>query len=143
MAARIRMKRLGRSRRPFYRICAVDPRNPRDGKVIEELGTYDPMVRETDARAVFNEPRMQYWLSVGAQPSDAIRVLWKKYGLEGTHRAQMEAARARLAAPREVPPTPEPVAKSARRKKGEAEAIADAPAAVEAEAAPPAEAPAE
>ena len=51
MAVKIRMKRMGRKHRSFFRICAVDSRNPRDGRVLEELGTYDPMVHETDARA--------------------------------------------------------------------------------------------
>ena len=52
MAVRIRMKKMGRKHRPFFRICAMDSRRPRDGRVLEELGTYDPMVPETDARAV-------------------------------------------------------------------------------------------
>ena len=51
VAVRIRMKKLGRKHRPFFRICAVDSRAPRDGRVLEELGTYDPMIPETDARA--------------------------------------------------------------------------------------------
>ena len=62
---------------------------PRDGRVLEELGTYDPMVPETDARAMLNGERINYWLSVGAQPSDKVRVLIKKYGSAGTH---LEAA---------------------------------------------------
>ena len=85
MAVRIRMKKLGRKHRPFYRICAMDIRRPRDGRVLEELGTYDPLVPETDARAMLNGERINYWLSVGAQPSDKVQVLIKKYGAEGTH----------------------------------------------------------
>ena len=77
------MKKLGRKHRPFYRICAMDIRTPRDGRVLEELGTYDPMVPETDARALLKAERIQYWLSVGAQPSDKVRVLIKKYGAGG------------------------------------------------------------
>ena len=137
LAVRIRMKRFGRHRRPFYRICAVDSRSPRDGKVIEELGIYDPMVRETDARTAFNVERMQYWVGVGALPSDQVRVLWKKYGPGGTHEAQMNAAKAKLSGPREVPPAPEAVVKWSEKKKKaeEAAAAASAPA----ESAPPAE----
>ncbi len=59
VAVKIRMKKMGRKHRPFFRICAVDGRNPRDGRVIEELGTYDPMVRDTDARAVLNGERIE------------------------------------------------------------------------------------
>ena len=86
VAVRIRMKKMGRRHRPFYRICAMDVRRPRDGRVIEELGTYDPMVPETDARAILNGERIEYWLSVGAQPTDKVRVLIKKYGAGGNAR---------------------------------------------------------
>ena len=88
------MKRMGRKNREYYRICATDRRSPRDGRVIEELGTYDPHVPDTDARCTLNGPRVDYWISVGAQPSDAVRVLIKKYGTNGTHITQMEAANA-------------------------------------------------
>ncbi len=103
MAVAIRMKRMGRKHREYYRICASDRRSPRDGRVIEELGTYDPHVPETDARCTLNGPRIEYWISVGAQPSDAVRVLIKKYGTNGTHVQQMEQARARLKLPKIVP----------------------------------------
>ena len=103
MSVTIRMKRMGRKNRAFYRICASDKRSPRDGRVIEELGTYDPFVPETDARCVLNGPRVQYWLSVGAQPSNAVRVLIKKYGPSGTHEKAMELARAKLSLPRVMP----------------------------------------
>ena len=85
MAVRIRMKKMGRKHQPFFRICAMDVRCPRDGKVIEELGYYDPLVKETDARAILKGERISYWLSVGAQPSDKVKVLIKKYGVNGTH----------------------------------------------------------
>ena len=92
MAVAIRMKRMGRKNREYYRICATDRRSPRDGRVIEELGTYDPHVPETDARCTLNGTRVDYWLSVGAQPSDNVRVLIKKYGTSGTHLKAMENA---------------------------------------------------
>jgi small subunit ribosomal protein S16 len=108
VAVKIRMKRMGRKHRSFFRICAVDSRNPRDGRVLEELGTYDPMVHETDARALLKSERIQYWLGVGAQPSDKVKILIKKYGVEGTHLAQQAAARERLALPRAIPDPGEP-----------------------------------
>jgi len=138
VAVAIRMKRMGRKHREYYRICATDRRSPRDGRVIEELGTYDPHVSETDARCTLNGPRIEYWLSVGAQPSTAVRVLIKKYGPTGTHLKQMEQARARLSMPKIVAdpgepafvpaPKPEPTTATA------AEVAAAEPA--EAEAAP-------
>jgi small subunit ribosomal protein S16 len=78
---RIRMKSMGRRHRPFFRICAMDARTPRDGRAIEELGHYDPMVRNADARTVLNKSRIRYWLSVGAQPSEKVAVLLKKHGV--------------------------------------------------------------
>jgi len=107
VAVRIRMKRMGRAHRPFYRVCAMDQRSPRDGRVIEELGTYDPMLKEVDARAQLKSERIDYWLGVGAQPSDKVKVLIKKYGSKGTHLEAQAAALDRLkirpAAPPAVP----------------------------------------
>jgi len=96
VAVRIRLKKMGRKARPFFRFCAVDSREPRDGKVIEELGYYDPMVQETDARVVLKTERVDYWLSVGAQPSEKAAVLIKKYGSKGTHLSQQKAAQERM-----------------------------------------------
>ncbi len=107
MSVRIRMKKMGRKHRPFFRICAMDIRVPRDGRVLEELGTYDPLVPETDARAILKSERIKYWLSVGAQPSDKVGVLIKKYGAEGTHVEAQRLALARLAqGKRQLPPRP-------------------------------------
>jgi small subunit ribosomal protein S16 len=141
VSVRIRMKQLGRKHRPFYRICAMDIRRPRDGRVLEELGTYDPMVPETDARALLNGERIAYWLSVGAQPSDKVRVLIKKYGVEGTHKAAQENALQRVAVSRRRPEPPPPMPKAERPPKPtkERRKPEDAPAA---EAAPAESAPA-
>ncbi|VAX40172.1 SSU ribosomal protein S16p [hydrothermal vent metagenome] len=78
MAVKIRMKRLGRRHRPYFRICVMDSRVPRDGKAIEEVGMYDPMVREKSDRVQLNMERIDYWISVGAQPSEKVAVLIKK-----------------------------------------------------------------
>ena len=78
---KIRMKSFGRRHRPFYRICAMDARTPRDGKAIEELGHYDPMVKDTNARAVLNADRIRYWLSVGAQPSEKVAALLRRFNV--------------------------------------------------------------
>jgi len=133
VAVRIRMKKLGRRHRPFYRICAMDSRMPRDGRVLEELGTYDPMVPETDARAVLNKERIQYWLSVGASPSEKVNALIKKYGPEGTHLEQQQQALDRLAQTRRRPEVPADLPKPAPKP---AEETAEEP---QAEVAPEAE----
>ncbi len=137
MAVRIRLKRLGRRHRPFFRICAMDARTPRDGRVIEELGYYDPMVKEVDARAVLKGDRIDYWLSVGAQPTPKVKVLIKKYGSQGTHLERQKEAFERLKIKPQAPP---PVAvKAEAEETPEAEAEA-APS--ETEESPAAEAPA-
>src|SRR6185503_6896659 len=94
---------MGRSHQPFFRICAIDKRAPRDGRVLEELGTYDPRVLETDARVLLKADRVDYWLGVGAQPSDNVAVLIKKYGTNGTHAAAQKTALEKLAQPKVIP----------------------------------------
>ena len=79
MAVRIRMKKMGRKHRQYFRIVAIDHHQPRDGKVLEELGSYDPMVKNTDERVRLKPDRIKYWMSVGALPSEKVGVLLKKY----------------------------------------------------------------
>ena len=157
MAVRIRLKKLGRKHRPYFRVCAMDARSPRGGKVLEELGTYDPMLRDTDARAVLNAERINHWLSVGALPTEKVAVLIKKYGENGTHaeaqrvaleklgaRSQYAAAAPALIKPEQpAPPAPAEPAPSAEAPAEAAPAEAPAAEAPAAEAAPSTEAPAE
>ncbi len=78
MAVRIRMKRMGRRHRPFYRICIMDQRSPRDGRAIEEVGFYDTSVADKSQRVQLKMDRIEYWLSVGAQPSEKVNALIRK-----------------------------------------------------------------
>jgi len=80
---RIRLKRTGRRHRPSYRVAVVDGRKARDSKVLEEVGLYDPMHTDEQRQAEFKTDRIQYWLGVGAQPSDTVRRLLKKQGVLG------------------------------------------------------------
>jgi small subunit ribosomal protein S16 len=127
VSVRIRMKKMGRAHQPFFRICAVDKHAPRDGRVLEELGTYDPRVPETDARALLKTERLDYWIGVGAQPSEKVAVLIKKYGTGGTHVDAQKSALERLAQPKAVPdpgaPASQPMSK---KEKEEAAAAANA-----------------
>lgn len=102
MAVRIRLKKMGRKHKPFYRLCAMDAKTGRDGRVIEELGIYDPLVADTDARAVLNGERIAYWMGVGAQPSDKAVVLIRKYGKDGSRLEAQKAALEKIAARRQV-----------------------------------------
>jgi small subunit ribosomal protein S16 len=136
VAVRIRLKRMGRRHRPFFRLCAMDKRTPRDGKVLEELGTYDPMIPDVDARALLDGERVNYWLSVGAQPSARAKVLIKKYGAGGTHTQQQKESLERLTLPRELP-DPGPPA-SVAKPPSPPESQAAEPQATESQAAEPA-----
>jgi small subunit ribosomal protein S16 len=136
------MKKMGKAHRAFFRICATDKRAPRDGRVLEELGTYDPLVPETDARAKFNADRVAYWLGVGAQPSEKVAVLIKKYGPNGTHVEAQKKALEKLSAPKTVPAAGPAVAPPKKQREEEAAKKAEeaaAAAAAEAAAAAPAE----
>ena len=76
---KIRMKRMGMKKEPFYRIVVTDSRSPRDGRFIEEIGYYNPMVEPVELK--FNEERAKYWVATGAQPTDTTRALLKKGGI--------------------------------------------------------------
>lgn len=106
---KIRLKMMGRKHRPFFRLCAMDVRSARDGRVLEELGHYDPLVRDTDARAVLKGERIAYWLGVGAQPTEKAKTLIKKYGQNGTHLEKQKAALEQIAKARPVA-RPKPMA---------------------------------
>jgi small subunit ribosomal protein S16 len=81
MAVKLRLKRLGRRHRPFFRLAAIEARNPRDGRVLEELGFYDPENRIEAQQVKLEAERIKYWLGVGAVPSDTVRSLLKKNGI--------------------------------------------------------------
>ena len=85
----LRLKRFGRRHRPFYRLCAMDKRAPRNGKVIEELGWFDPIAPD-DKQTSFKIERIDYWLSVGAQPSETVASLLKKADCDPTPGKKLE-----------------------------------------------------
>ncbi len=78
MAVKLKLKRMGKIRTPQYRVIVADARNKRDGRAIEEIGKYHP--KEHPSFIELDSERVQYWLSVGAQPSDAVRALLRKTG---------------------------------------------------------------
>ncbi|MGA9449775.1 MAG: 30S ribosomal protein S16 [Verrucomicrobiia bacterium] len=78
MAVKIRMKRVGAKNAPFFRIVVADSRSPRDGKFIEELGSYQPLKKGDNF--TLNLDRAKYWISKGAQPSDTVASFIKKAG---------------------------------------------------------------
>ena len=76
---KIRLKRMGAHKKPFYRIVAADARAPRDGRFIEELGYYDPMKEPADIK--IDAEKAQKWLGEGAQPTETVKALFKKSGI--------------------------------------------------------------
>lgn len=79
MAVRIRLKRMGAHKRPFYRLVVADSRSPRDGRFIEEIGTYNPLTEPAEVR--IDEEKALKWLQNGAQASDTVRSLFSKAGI--------------------------------------------------------------
>ena len=79
MAVKIRLKRIGAKKNPFYRVVVADSRFPRDGRFIEEIGTYNPIV--DPAQVKIDAEKVQKWLKNGAQPTDTVKSLLKKQGI--------------------------------------------------------------
>lgn len=79
MAVKIRLKRMGAKKNPFYRVVVADSRYPRDGRFIEEIGTYNPVVEP--AQINIDAEKAQKWLKNGAQPTDTVKSLLKKNGI--------------------------------------------------------------
>ena len=138
MSIAIRLARGGSKKRPYYRIVVADSRAPRDGRFIEKVGTYNPLLaKDSPERVKLLGERISHWLSVGAQPSDNVAVLIKKYGTNGTHEAAQKAALDKISAPKSVPDPGTPA--SLPKPKKTKEEIAAEAAAAEAAANPPAE----
>ena len=97
VAVRIRMKQMGRTHRHYYRIVAIDHRQPRDGRAIEELGTYDPHVPNPDNAVTLRPSRIKYWKSVGAKASEHCEAIFQK------HMAKWEGIEAKKAAEAATP----------------------------------------
>jgi small subunit ribosomal protein S16 len=145
---RIRLKKMGRRNRPFYRINAIEKRAPRDGRILENLGWYDPIAKDEDKQIFVKNDRVEHWLSVGAQPSDTVKDILVKVGLYdgGKRKAEHQArfgkkiereaaarvkaeADAKLAAAAKAKADAEAAAKAAADAKAKAQAEADAAAA--------------
>ena len=98
MAVKLRMLRMGRRNRPFFRINAIESRNPRDGVVLEKLGHYDPIEKDLQKQIVLNLERVQYWLDKGAIPSDTVSQILLRQGIKHKYAEESTARRARARA---------------------------------------------
>ena len=150
MAVKIRLKRMGKIRAPFYRVVIMDSRTKRDGRAIEEIGKYHPT--QEPSLIEINSERAQYWLGVGAQPTEQVAALlkitgdWQTFkglpGTEGTLRvAEPKADKLALfeAASKSAMAEPKDGATTARKRKAEAEPKADKAEADKTEAEPKAD----
>jgi len=124
---KIRLARGGSKKRPFYRIVAADSRMPRDGRFIEKLGTYNPLLpKDSEERVKMNVERIQYWLGQGAQPTDRIARMLEAAGV----RDKTERANPKKGEPgkKAIARAEEKAAKSAEKSEAPVEAPAEAPA---------------
>jgi len=130
MAVKIRLKRLGKIRAPYYRIVVADSRTKRDGRVIEEIGKYHPT--ENPSFIEVNSERAQYWLSVGAQPTEQVEAIlkltgdWGKHTGVGNTESIVKQPEAKVAF--EADTAKKPVLLPKSEKKAEAPAAEEAPA---------------
>jgi small subunit ribosomal protein S16 len=136
MAVKIRMKRVGRTNRSEFRIVAADARASRDGAVLEKLGFYHPLEKDSAKVLQLDEERVKYWLSVGAQPSETLVTILKRRGIpipwverEKERRAKAvaerrakkgKAPRAKKEEKGKAPPAPDEIAAKAERAKARA-----------------------
>lgn len=137
MAVKLRMTRMGRRHRPFFRINAVESRTPRDGRILEKLGHYDPMEKDQSKQLVLDKERAEFWLGNGAIPSDSVADILRKNGLTCKYmedkKARRDKARA-IARAKGVPFTKaEKIAAEKAAEKAAEEAAAAAEAAKQAE----------
>ena len=130
MSLKLRLARAGTKKRPYYHIVLADARSPRDGRFIEKVGNYDPMLADDSKRVNLLTERVQHWLSVGAQPTDRVLRFLDTAGLVKR-------------APRNNPERAVPGQKATERTEARAKAAADKEAAANAPAEAPAEAAAE
>lgn len=111
MVVKLRMKRFGRLNLPTYRVVAADSRSPRDGRIIEALGYYLPLMPRAQEQVKLNAERISYWLSVGAQPSETVTSMLKTAGIALPVRKKRERKKSKAKAKAWTPPkkkTPRP-----------------------------------
>ncbi|MGH1548468.1 30S ribosomal protein S16 [Leifsonia poae] len=131
MAVKIRLKRLGKIRAPYYRIVVADSRTKRDGRVIEEIGLYHPT--EEPSRIEVDSDRAQYWLSVGAQPTEQVTALLKLTGDWGKFKGDKNAVSTVKTADEKVAFVADEKKKPVLKPKADKPSAAEAEAVVEAE----------
>ena len=95
MSVKIRLTRIGRRNRPFFRINAIESRTPRNGRILEKIGHYDPIEKDPAKQLVLNKERVQYWLDKGAIPSDTVSQILLRQGIKNKWAKERKARRAK------------------------------------------------
>ena len=137
MSTRIRLRRMGANKRPFYRVVVADQRSPRDGRIIENIGKYHPL--EDPSLIEIDEERALHWLRVGAQPSDQVRNLMVKIGIWEKFAEERPAVADQVRVRAEKPDEPKLSKKASAKAAAKAEEAAAPPPAEPEPAAPAAE----
>jgi len=109
MAVKLRLKRMGAKKRPYYRIVAADSRSPRDGRFIEAVGTYDPIVKENNI--TLDEEKVMKWLKTGAEPTDTVKSILSNAGVWKKFKAEASAPKPKVKKEVEAKPAAKPAAK--------------------------------
>ena len=116
MAVKLRLMRMGKKNRPYYRVCAFDSRKPRGGQYIESIGHYDPLIEDDKKKITISKERAAYWLSVGAQPTETVFSFLKQLEVPGLFRLKkLPRKRPPKAASKEAKKRPK--AATAKKKK--------------------------
>ena len=135
MAVKLRMTRMGRRHRPFFRITAVESRTPCDGRILEKIGHYDPMEKNQENQIVLDTERAQYWLEKGAVPSDSVADILRKNGLTCSYIEKKQARRDKARSIARAAGVPFTKAEKIAAQKAAEKAAEEAKAAAEAKAA--------
>ena len=99
MSVKLRLRRMGKRNRPFYRICVIEGGRARDAEYIESIGHYNPRIEDDKKKVHFDKERAEYWLSVGAQPSDTVRSFLRQAQVSGLMQSTKTRARRRKTPP--------------------------------------------
>jgi small subunit ribosomal protein S16 len=125
MSVKLRLMRFGKTHRPYYRLCALDTKKRRDGAYIESIGVYDPLIEDDQKKVRLNKERAEYWLSVGAQPSDTVRSFLQRAHVTGLIKAK-KSKKKRPSKTKKIFTPRELSRKAAKKKKAEAKLAATA-----------------
>ena len=117
MAVKLRLMRIGKRHRPHYRVCVVDSRKPQGGAFIENIGHYDPLIEDDKKKITIDKERAEYWLSVGAQPTETVGSFLRMLQVSGLARPKKRPRKRPKRTARKAAPSPKGSRKSRKSAK--------------------------